>query len=92
MATHLLSTISASDCREASQGQILVTASETGPSVKVHHREIPELHAHGETPRSAAVNLEQDLAREIEGVADACRREPFLRAITDVRAFIKTTP
>ena len=77
------------DLPVADRCRVIVTADEIGCSVRVHHREIPELCAEGESPRAAALNLEQDLAREIDFVADARRRGPFLRAASDVRAFIE---
>jgi len=73
----------------ADQNQVLVTDGGTAHTFQVHHRDIPELHADGETPESAAVNLEQDLAREVEVAVDHSRREPFERALADVREFIK---
>ncbi len=68
--------------------RVIVTAGSTAHTVQVHHRDIPELNADGESPGTAAVNLAQDLAREIEGVVDDFRREAFQRALADVRAFI----
>jgi hypothetical protein len=75
----------------ATPSQVIVTTGFTVDAVQVHHRDIPELHADGESPESAAVNLAQDLAREIEDVADNYCRELFQRALADVRAFIKRT-
>jgi hypothetical protein len=69
--------------------QVLVTEGETAHAFQVHHRDIPELHADGETPVAAARNLAQDLTRELEGVVDNPRREPFERALADVRGFIE---
>jgi len=74
------------------QNQILVTEGETAHAYQVHHREIPELHADGESPVSAARNLAEDLTRELEGVVDSPRREPFERALVDVQEFIKPSP
>jgi len=76
----------------ADQTQVIVTSGATAHSVQVHHHDIPELRADGETPASAAVNLAQDLARELDGVADDRRRELFERAHADVEAFIKSCP
>jgi len=76
----------------ANPSQVIVTTGFTPQAVQVHHRVIPELHADGESPEIAAANLAQDLAREIEGLADQDRREIFQRALADVRAFIKTSP
>ncbi len=76
----------------ANPSQVMVTTGFTPQAVQVYHRVIPELHAEGETPQTAATNLAQDLAREIEGLADRDRREMFQTALADVQAFIKTTP
>jgi hypothetical protein len=76
----------------ANPTQVIVTTGFTPQAVQVYHRVIPELHAEGETPESAATNLAQDLARQIESLADQDRREMFLLALADVQAFINTTP
>jgi hypothetical protein len=73
----------------AAPSQVIVTTDFTLHAVQVHHRNIPELHADGESPESAAVKLAQELAREIECVADNYHREPFQQALADVRAFIE---
>jgi len=72
--------------------QVIVTTGFTPQAVQVYHRVIPELHAEGETPETAAANLAQDLTRQIEGLADQDRREMFQLALADVQAFIKTSP
>lgn len=69
-------------------GRVVVTPGATADACQVHHRDVPELHADGASPREAAANLAQDLAREIEGVADDHRRGLFGRVLDDVRAFV----
>ena len=69
-----------------------MTPGSTADACRIHHRDIPELQADGATPREAAANLAQDLAREIEGVADQHRRELFQRALDEVRAFAAQAP
>jgi hypothetical protein len=69
-----------------------VTTGSTAHAVQVYHRDIPELRADGESPELTAVNLAQDLAREIEGVVDNLRREAVQRDLADVRAFIEQPP
>jgi hypothetical protein len=54
----------------ADSSQVIVTTGSTAHAVQVYHHDIPELRADGESPELAAVNLAQDLTREIEGVAD----------------------
>jgi hypothetical protein len=73
-------------------GRVVVTPGFTAGACQVHHRDIPELHADGATPREAAANLAQDLAREIEGVADQYRRGLFGRVLDDVGAFVERSP
>jgi len=73
----------------ADPSQVIVTAGATADSAQVHHRGIPELQSHGESPGSATVNLAQDLAREIDGAADDLHREPLERALDDVKAYIE---
>jgi len=73
----------------ADPSQVIVTAGATAHSVQVHHHGIPELQSHGESPESAAVNLAQDLAREIDGAVDDLHREPLERALDDVNASIE---
>ena len=69
--------------------QVIVTAGATAHSVQVHHQGIPELRSHGESPESAAVNLAQELGREIDDAADDLHREPLQRALDDVNASIE---
>lgn len=63
----------------ADPSQVIVTTGFTPHAVQVHHRYIPELNADGESPESAAANLAQDLAREIEHVLDTSRRAAVQR-------------
>jgi hypothetical protein len=76
----------------ANPSQVIVTAGFTPQTVQVYHRVLPELHADGESAQTAATKLAQELAREIEGLAEKDRREMFQVALADVRAFISTTP
>jgi hypothetical protein len=68
--------------------QVIVTTGATAHSFRVHHSDLPELEADGETPAAAATNLAQDLAREIDAAADELHRGPLHRALDDVRAFL----
>lgn len=70
----------------ADPSQVIVTAGATAHSVQVHHRDIPELRSHGDSPELAAANLVQDLAREIDVAADDLHREPLQQALDDVKA------
>jgi hypothetical protein len=73
----------------ADPGQLIVEAGATEHAYRVHHHDLPELRAEGESTESAAANLVQDLDREIDSLADSMHREPLRRAIADVRAFIE---
>ncbi len=73
----------------ADPSQVIVTSGATAHCVQVHHRGIPELQSHGESPESAAINLAQDLTREIDGAADDLHREPLQQALEDVNASIE---
>ena len=76
----------------AVENLVLVAEGGTDNAFQAHHSAIPELHAHGETPESAAVNLEQAMTRQVEDTVDQCRRETIERALSDVREFIKPRP
>src|SRR5690348_3550248 len=44
--------------------RVIVTTGSAAHVVQVHHRDMPELNADGESPESAAANLARGLARE----------------------------
>jgi hypothetical protein len=73
-------------CIVADPSQVIVTAGATAHSVQVHHLDIPELHSHGESAESAAVNLAHDPAREIDRAVDNLHRDPLQRALDDINA------
>jgi hypothetical protein len=72
--------------------RVVVTPGPTADTFRVHHSDIPELHADGATSREAVAYLAEDLAREIEGVADHYHRGLFERVLDDVRAFAAQEP
>ncbi len=69
--------------------RIIVTTGATPYAVQVHHHDMPELHADGESPEIAAENLANALTREIDSVADDHHREAIRWALDDVRAFVE---
>jgi hypothetical protein len=73
-------------------GTVVTTPGSTPDACQIHHRDIPELHADGATPREAAVNLAQDLAREIDHVADPDRRGAVGKVLEDIQAFAAQSP
>lgn len=76
----------------ADPGRVVVTTGVVPHAFQIHHRDIPELHADGASPGEAAANLAQDLAREVEGIADNHRSGLFRRALADVRASVEQRP
>jgi len=79
------------DPADADPSRVVVTPGAMN-GFQIHHRDVPELHADGATPREAAANLAQDLSREIECVADHYHRGLFGRVLGDVRAFAARSP
>ena len=75
----------------ADPNRVVVTTGSTAHVVQVHHQDIPEVNADGESHESAAVNLAQNLAREIEGATDDLRLEAFRWALADAWAFIEAS-
>lgn len=73
-------------------GRVVVTPGSTAAACRIHHRDIPELHADGATPREAADNLARDLSREIECATDHYHRGLFGGVLEDVRAFAAQVP
>jgi hypothetical protein len=73
----------------ADPDKIIVTTGATADAVRVHHHDIPELHADGESPAIAAENLANALTREVDSVSDEHHREALQQALADVRSFVE---
>ncbi len=76
----------------ANHGRVVVT---TGAlchpavhSIRIHHRDLPESWAQGESERDAAANLIQQLERSLDNIGSDRRRESLGLAIEDVRVFL----
>jgi len=52
-----------------------------------HHRDFPEVHGEGSSPRDAAVRLAELLSSILENAPSDYRRQIIQQAIEDVRAF-----
>ncbi len=76
----------------ANQGRVVVT---TGAichpavhSIRVHHRDLPESWAQGESEREATANLIQQLERSLDNIGSDRHRDSIRVAIEDVRDFL----
>lgn len=74
---------------EADASRVIVTAGTTAGGTQVHHREFPEIRAHGEDPADAAVQLANQLTRALDSALTDWRRETIQQAIADVQAFAR---
>ncbi len=72
----------------ADPSRVIVTTGATPDAVRVHHRDLPELRADGESAEAAATNLVQDLNRELAVAVDDLHRGPLQQALADVHAFL----
>jgi hypothetical protein len=57
-------------------------------TTRVHHRDLPELHAEGMTAVEACKHLENLLLRAYDNAPSGFRREAIDRALCDVKEFI----
>lgn len=55
--------------------------------ISAHHRDFPEVHAEGDSPKSAARRLAELLVLSLENAPSDWRRQNLEQAIEDVRAF-----
>ncbi len=55
--------------------------------MSAHHRDFPEVHAEGDSPRAAAARLAEILALSLDNAPSDWRRQSLQQAIEDVRAF-----
>jgi hypothetical protein len=68
--------------------QVIVTQSDSSSTVRVHHRDFPEIRAEGGSPKEAAVLLVNQLTRALDSALIDWRRERVNEAIADVQAFV----
>jgi hypothetical protein len=74
------------------QSQVIVIEGATASSVRVYHRDFPEIRSDGETPKVAATHLANELARALDSALTDWRREKINRAIAEVQAFVVQAP
>lgn len=55
--------------------------------MSAHHRDFPEVHAEGNSPKAAAIRLAELLALSLDNAPSDWRRHGLEQAIEDVRAF-----
>jgi len=71
--------------------QVIILPGEyTHASVRglcAHHRDFPEVHGEGSSPRDAAMRLAELLSLSLDNAPSDYRREIIQQAIEDVRAF-----
>ena len=72
-------------------GQVIVTNEDLARAsvhgFAAHHRAFPDVHCMGDSAIDAAARLERALNQSLDGAPSDWRREMFLLAIEDVRAF-----
>lgn len=71
------------------QCQVVVTAGATASTTSVYHRDFPEIHSDGETPRAAAEHLANMLTRALDSALTDYRRSSINKAIAEVQSFAK---
>lgn len=67
----------------ATTGGTIATAGDT----QVHHRDFPEIRAHGKDAADAAAQLVNQLTRALDSALTTWRRERIERAIQDVKMY-----
>jgi hypothetical protein len=67
---------------------VIVTLSGSSSTACVHHRDFPEIHAEGGSPKEAATFLVNQLHRALDSALTDWRRERVNEAIADVQAFV----
>ena len=75
----------------------IVAADEDGSrpafaGTRVYHRNFPELHVEGRSPRDGALRLTQLIVRDLDWTSDAWRRATLQQALDDVRAYAASVP
>ena len=68
--------------------RVIVKTGATASTALVHHRDFPEIRAEGESAKSAAGNLSNQLVRALDSALTNWRRETIQHAIEDVQAFV----
>ncbi|MEO6810270.1 MAG: hypothetical protein ABI353_14235 [Isosphaeraceae bacterium] len=72
---------------DTDQSQVIVTMGATAGAIQVHHRDFPEIRAHGQDAADAATQLVNQLTRALDSALTTWRRETIERAIQDVKMY-----
>jgi hypothetical protein len=67
--------------------RVIVMTGATAGSMRVYHRDFPEIRSDGETPQVAASHLANELTRALDTALTDWRRQTLNQAIADVQAF-----
>jgi hypothetical protein len=70
------------------QSRIIVATGSTAHTLRVHHRDFPEIRAEGPSQEVAAAHLVNQLTRALDSALTQWRRETMTQAIADVQAFV----
>jgi hypothetical protein len=73
---------------DTDQGRVIVTIGASASTVRVHHRDFPEIGAEGASPKEAAALLVHQLSRALDSALVDWRRKRVNEAIADVQAFV----
>jgi hypothetical protein len=68
--------------------RVIVTISGSSSTASVHHRDFPEIHADGNSPKEAATLLIHQLTRALDSALIDWRRDRVNEAIADVQTFV----
>jgi hypothetical protein len=73
---------------ETDLSRVIVTISGSSSTASVHHRDFPEIHAEGGTPKEAATHLIHQLTRALDSALTDWRRDRVNEAIADVQIYV----
>jgi hypothetical protein len=73
---------------ETDLSRVIVTISGSSSTASVHHRDFPEIHAEGGTPKEAATHLIHQLTRALDSALTDWRRDRVNEAIADVQTYV----
>jgi hypothetical protein len=73
------------------QPQVLFSEDPKACGTEAHHRDFPEIRAHGRSKGDALEHLTNQLVRTLDSALTAWRREALEKAIADVRSFDQAT-
>lgn len=73
---------------DQAQTKVIVTPGQgSHAATRVHHRDLAEIRAEGQSPREAAEHLIHQLTRALDSALTDWRRDSIQQAIADVRAY-----